>query len=50
MSLPKRSGQNFNELFKDANEKAIDLLKKMLMYDPAERISVTDALAHPYLE
>jgi len=50
LSLPKRSGQDFNELFKDANKKAIDLLKKMLTYDPAERISVTEALAHPYLE
>lgn len=50
LSLPKRSGQDFNELFKDANKKAIDLLQKMLTYDPAERISVTDALAHPYLE
>ena len=47
--LPQRSGQDFNELFKDSNKQAIDLLKKMLTFDPAKRISVTDALAHPYL-
>lgn len=40
LSLPKRTGQDFKELFKDANPAAIDLLKKMLTYDPDERISV----------
>ena len=49
LSLPKRSGQDFNELFKDANKNAIDLLQKMLTYDPDERLTVTAALAHPYL-
>jgi len=29
---------------------AVDLLKKMLTYDPEERISVEDALSHPYLK
>jgi serine/threonine protein kinase len=49
LSLPKRTGQDFNEVFKDANPLAIDLLRKMLTYDPDERITVKDALAHPYL-
>lgn len=29
---------------------AIELLKRMLTYDPEERITVPEALAHPYLK
>ncbi len=50
LQLPKREGKNFDELFKGGNALAIDLLKKMLTYDPDERISVVDALGHPYLK
>lgn len=50
LGLPKRKGQDFNQLFKGANELAIDLIKKMLTYDPDKRISVEEALAHPFLE
>jgi len=38
--LPKRDGKNFDEFFKGANANAIDLLKKMLTYDPEDRITV----------
>ena len=31
----------------DAPENAIDLISKMLVFDPAKRISVEDALKHP---
>lgn len=37
-------------LFPTADPLAIDLLEKMLAFDPADRITVIDALAHPYLE
>ena len=48
--LPKRKGQDFNVLFKDAKSpEAIDLLKKMLTFDPDERITIDDALKHPYM-
>jgi serine/threonine protein kinase len=50
MELPKRKGMDFNELFKACkNPDAIDLLKKMLVFDPEKRITVTEALAHPYM-
>ena len=33
-----------------ANEDAIDLLKKMLVYDHAERITPLEGLKHPYFD
>ncbi|RLN92089.1 hypothetical protein BBJ28_00015651, partial [Nothophytophthora sp. Chile5] len=37
------------EFFPDANPLAVDLLSQMLKFNPDERISVVQALAHPYL-
>ena len=48
--LPKREGKDFDQLFKGGNPEAIDLLKKMLTYDPDDRITVEQALEHPYLK
>ena len=48
-SLPRRKGKDFNTIFKGANPDAIDLLKKMLTYDPMKRITVDQAIAHPYM-
>lgn len=36
-------------MFKDANPLAIDLMKRMLQFNPADRIDVNAALKHPYL-
>lgn len=36
--------------FPNADPLAIDLLEKMLTFDPSDRINVVQALAHPYLE
>lgn len=44
----KEEGQ-FKDVFMDVNEQAVDLLKKMLIYDPETRISIEDALSHPYM-
>jgi len=47
--LPKSSGKDLSVLFKDLNPVAVDLIKKMLIFDPKKRITVEDALKHEYL-
>ncbi|CAH0482414.1 unnamed protein product [Peronospora belbahrii] len=37
------------QMFSESPPDALDLLQKMLVIDPKKRISVDDALAHPYL-
>ncbi|KAF8889644.1 mitogen-activated protein kinase [Infundibulicybe gibba] len=49
-ALPFRKRKPFEVLFPNANKLAIDFLTKTLTFDPKKRISVEDALAHPYLE
>lgn len=39
----------FARLFPSANPDALDLLDRMLAFDPSSRISVEDALEHRYL-
>lgn len=48
-SLPYTPGTPFTFLYPNANPLAIDLLRKMLVFDPSKRISVTEALEHPYM-
>lgn len=40
---------SFQQLFPRANPDALDLLDKMLAFDPSQRISVEEALEHRYL-
>jgi len=49
-SLKKRPKIPFNKIYKDANPLALDLLEKMLVFNPHKRISVEEALRHPYLK
>ncbi|KAL3866197.1 hypothetical protein ACJMK2_043519 [Sinanodonta woodiana] len=37
------------EQFKDADPNALDLLEKLLIFEPSKRITSEEALAHPYL-
>lgn len=49
-SLPKMRKVPWSQLYPKASPPALDLLEKLLAFDPALRITVEDALAHPYLE
>lgn len=48
-SLPAKKPVPLWKLLPTADVQALDLLQKMLSFDPSTRISVTDALAHPWL-
>ncbi|XP_022875927.1 mitogen-activated protein kinase homolog MMK1 [Olea europaea var. sylvestris] len=48
-NLPPHPRQRFTEKFPQVHPLAIDLIEKMLTFDPRKRITVEDALAHPYL-
>ena len=48
-SLPKRKAKEFPTIFKGANPDAIDLIRRMLTFDPSKRITVDEALEHPYM-
>lgn len=49
-SLPFKPKVPWTRLFQNADPNALDLLDKMLTFNPYNRITVEDALAHPYLE
>lgn len=48
-NLPYMPKVPFNRLFPQANPDALDLLDRMLAFDPSSRVSVEDALEHRYL-
>jgi len=47
-SFPKWKKQAFGKMFDNVHPTAMDLLEKMLIYEPAGRISAREALNHPY--
>ncbi|KAK3529237.1 hypothetical protein QTP70_021910 [Hemibagrus guttatus] len=49
LSLPYRAPVPLSKLYPQAEPVALDLLNSMLNFDPLERISVCQALEHPYL-
>ena len=48
-NLPFMPKVPFTRLFSNANPDALDLLDRMLAFDPSSRISVEEALEHRYL-
>jgi mitogen-activated protein kinase 7 len=49
-NLPFMHKIPFQRLFPTANPDALDLLDRMLAFDPSQRISVEEALEHRYLQ
>jgi len=49
-ALPFRKRKPFAQLFPNASPLAVDFLTRSLTFDPKKRITVEEALAHPYLE
>ncbi|CAG8468960.1 1489_t:CDS:2 [Paraglomus brasilianum] len=49
-SLPYNKRVPFAQMFPNANPLALDLLEKMLTFNPSNRITVEEALRHPYME
>ena len=48
-ALPRFERVDFRTVYPDAAVEAVDLIDKMLAFDPSKRITVAQALAHPYL-
>lgn len=49
-SLPQHPMVNWKELLKGACNDEIDLIKKMLTWDPSHRITAAEALKHPFFK
>ncbi|RVX04191.1 Mitogen-activated protein kinase 4 [Vitis vinifera] len=47
--LPQYPKQQISARFPNMSPSAVDLLEKMLVFDPTKRITVDEALCHPYL-
>ena len=47
--IGKNAHARFDKRFESCPPEAVDLLKKMLTFDPKKRITVDEALEHPYL-
>ncbi|KAF5338421.1 hypothetical protein D9758_012222 [Tetrapyrgos nigripes] len=46
--FPRYPKMDFRQVLPKASPHAIDLLERLLKFDPAERVSAAEALSHPY--
>ena len=49
-SLSDKNPEDFGKIFPSGPEEALDLLRRLLEYDPSHRATVDEALQHPWLE
>jgi len=49
-SLQQKPKQNISRVIRNASSKAIDLLEKMLTFNPEKRISVQASLEHEFMD
>lgn len=49
LALPPPPRQDWAALFRGCNPRGVDLLGRMLVFDPSKRISAAEVLCHPYL-
>jgi serine/threonine protein kinase len=50
LQMEKSDAQSFDAMYPDAHHEATDLLSKLLVFDPRKRLSVEQALKHPYFQ
>jgi len=48
-NLPDSEPRELSDLFSNADDDTLDLLRKLLMFSPDKRITAEEALEHPYL-
>jgi cyclin-dependent kinase 7 len=48
VSFEAQQGRTFHELFPAASDQTVDLISRLLTYNPAKRITAKHALQHPY--
>jgi mitogen-activated protein kinase 1/3 len=49
-SFPSRKRVDLSELYPGSGKEALDLLEKMLIFNPKKRITIDEALSHPFLK